>query len=131
MIKRTVYAAAFVACMFTVGTAGTTSQANAAVIGPVSSGISIDIAEKANPKVTEVRKRRYYRRRRRGGGVAAGLAFGLLLGHALRSEPYYYRYRRSPRRSYGSSCSYWSDRCADNWGYRNSDYYGCLRYHGC
>lgn len=130
MFKRTVYAAAFVACMFTVGNTGTTSQAQAAVIGPVSSGISIDVAEKANPKVTEVRRRRY-RRHRHGGGVAAGLAFGLLLGHALRSEPDYYYYKRSPRRIHRSSCSYWSDRCADNWGYNNSDYYGCLRYHGC
>jgi hypothetical protein len=129
MIKRTVFAAAFVACMLTAGNMGTTSQANAAVIGPVTSAAPIAAAETANPKVTEVRRRKRYRRR--GGGVAAGLALGLLFGHALRSEPDYYYYKRSPRRSYRSSCSYWSDRCADNWGYRNSDYYGCLRYHGC
>lgn len=132
MTKRTVFAAAFVACMFTVGNTGTTSQANAAVIGPVTSSASIGAIEQANPKVTEVkRRRRYSRRGRRGGGVATGLAFGLLLGHALRSEPDYYYYKRSPRRSHSSRCSYWSDRCASNWGYRNSDYYGCLRYHGC
>lgn len=29
------------------------------------------------------------------------------------------------------SCRYWSRRCAENWGYGNEDYYGCLRYHGC
>ena len=128
MIRRSIFVAAFVACMFTAGNSGTTPQANAAVIGPVTSTGPIAAAETANPKVTEVRRRRY---RRRGGGAAAGLAFGLLLGHALRSEPDYYYYKRSPRRSHRSSCSYWSDRCADNWGYDNSDYYGCLRYHGC
>jgi hypothetical protein len=31
--------------------------------------------------------------------------------------------------SYG--CSRWREACAENWGYGNSDYYGCLRYHGC
>ena len=31
----------------------------------------------------------------------------------------------------GSRCNYWSDRCIDNWGHQNSNYYGCLRYHGC
>ena len=28
-------------------------------------------------------------------------------------------------------CRRWRDACAENWGYGNSDYYGCLRYHGC
>jgi hypothetical protein len=130
MIRRNIFAAAFVACLCATGSTGTISSANAAVIGPVSSGIAIDIAEQTNPKVTEVRKRRYSRGRRRGGAAVGAFALGLFLGHAARSEPYYY-YKRSPRRSYRSSCSYWSDRCADNWGYRNSDYYGCLRYHGC
>jgi hypothetical protein len=99
------------------------------VISPVTSSAPINTAEKANPKVTEVgHRRRKYRRRR--GGAAAGLAFGLLLGHAL-SQPRYY-YKQSPRRrSHRSRCSYWANRCADNWGYRNSDYYGCLNYHGC
>jgi len=56
------------------------------------------------------------------------------------------RYRRGPRirlylpyyrgRRYGygpryGRCSYWRRRCAANWGYGNSNYYGCLRYHGC
>lgn len=44
--------------------------------------------------------------------------------------PYYRgrRYGYGPR--YGR-CSYWRRRCAANWGYGNSNYYGCLRYHGC
>ena len=29
------------------------------------------------------------------------------------------------------SCHHWRKACAENWGYRNNDYYGCLRYHGC
>jgi len=42
--------------------------------------------------------------------------------------PYY----ATPRRTRSSDrCEYWGDRCVDNWGYGNSDYYGCLRYHGC
>lgn len=55
-----------------------------------------------------------------------------------RPYPYYYRpyyrpYRRyyAPRRAYGGRCAKWSRRCAANWGYRNRNYYGCLRYHRC
>jgi hypothetical protein len=29
------------------------------------------------------------------------------------------------------SCRHWQNACAENWGYGNSDYVGCLRYHGC
>ncbi len=29
------------------------------------------------------------------------------------------------------SCGHWRNACAQNWGYGNNDYYGCLRYHGC
>lgn len=48
---------------------------------------------------------------------------------------YYYRYyvpRPRARRLYRQSNrhAYWSRRCAANWGYRNSNYYGCMRYHG-
>ena len=42
--------------------------------------------------------------------------------------PTYYTPRRRYRRS---GCGYWRRQCRANWGYRNSDYYGCLRYHGC
>lgn len=38
--------------------------------------------------------------------------------------PRVYRYQ-------SSSCSYWHRRCVANWGYSNSDYRGCMRYHGC
>lgn len=53
-------------------------------------------------------------------------------------RPYYYPYRRYYSRPYtyrsrrsSGRCGYWSRRCAANWGYRNSNYYGCLRYHRC
>jgi hypothetical protein len=41
------------------------------------------------------------------------------------------RYSARPSRSVNRSCRYWSGRCAANWGSGNSNYYGCLRYHGC
>jgi hypothetical protein len=45
----------------------------------------------------------------------------------------YHSYRRTykRRRSYSSRCSRWSRRCTANWGYRNKNYYGCMRYHRC
>ncbi|MGF1619400.1 MAG: hypothetical protein ACFCUR_02160 [Rhodomicrobiaceae bacterium] len=41
-----------------------------------------------------------------------------------------YRDRRSQGGHY-NSCGKWKAACAENWGYGNNDYYGCLRYHGC
>jgi hypothetical protein len=29
-----------------------------------------------------------------------------------------------------NQCSYWAERCRENWGY-GASYRGCLRYHGC
>ncbi|WP_210191715.1 hypothetical protein [Rhodomicrobium vannielii] len=40
-------------------------------------------------------------------------------------------YEGSSYRDYGHSCRYWRHRCAESWGWGNSDYYGCTRYHGC
>ncbi len=37
---------------------------------------------------------------------------------------------RARHEHYGG-CRRWQDACAENWGYGNNDYYGCLRYHGC
>lgn len=68
-------------------------------------------------------------------------------GYPYYYRPYYYSYRpryyrsyryrpRSYRRyryrrSYAGRCARWSRRCAANWGYRNSNYYGCMKYHRC
>lgn len=69
------------------------------------------------------RHRGHRRNRRHRHGHGADFALSLLF-----AAPYLYS-----RRSYsgGGSCDYWSDRCISNWGYGNSNYYGCLRYHGC
>lgn len=43
-------------------------------------------------------------------------------------------YEERERSDYGHStysCRNWQNACAENWGYGNSDYYGCLKYHGC
>jgi hypothetical protein len=68
------------------------------------------------------RRHRSYRRHRSNGGVYFGI---------YPFVPNYYGYGYSRPRYSGGSCSYWSDRCIENWGYGNSNYYGCLRYHGC
>lgn len=69
-----------------------------------------------------------------GCGLAIGLGAGLV-GSAIvnsnRSSRYYDdRYYEPPPR-YESRCESYSYECRRNWGYGNSDYYGCLRYHGC
>ena len=74
-------------------------------------------------------------------------SFGFYSGHypyyryPYYYRPYYYRpyysYRRpyyrpyTYRRSYSGRCGRWSRRCAANWGYKNRNYYGCMRYHRC
>ena len=88
------------------------------------------------------------RRAYRGGG-GSRKAYRRGGGHrkAYRSRGYKRRYSRGPSiyfsipyyaypryysyRPYYGRCEYWRRRCAANWGYRNSDYYGCMRYHGC
>jgi hypothetical protein len=62
---------------------------------------------------------RYGRRHRSNSGVFIGIV------------PNYYGYGYSRPRYSGGSCGYWSRRCGANWGWNNSSYYGCLRYHGC
>jgi hypothetical protein len=69
-----------------------------------------------------------------GVGIHVGRYPHYYYGYRPYYRPYYYRpyvYRpyRYPR--YGGRCAYWSRRCVANWGYRNSNYYGCLRYHRC
>lgn len=83
----------------------------------------------------------------KGAYIAAGILGGLALGTALNHHyrgPYYHRrhysgyrpyryrrYRHVRRYRRARRCGYWRDRCAVNWGWRNPDYYGCLRYYGC
>jgi hypothetical protein len=74
--------------------------------------------------------RRHRRNRFYSYGVPLGL--GLYLGsrpsYYYNDDYYYYEERPAYR---GGRCAHWRDRCADNWGYGNSDYYGCLKYHNC
>jgi len=66
------------------------------------------------------RHRRYHRRYRRYRRP----------GVHLYVRPRYRHYRRyRSRRARG--CGYWRRQCGRNWGYGNSNYRGCLRYHGC
>jgi len=68
------------------------------------------------------RHRHYGRRHYRSHGLHIGIyPFGYYQPYAY-SRPRYYS---------GGSCGYWSRRCAANWGWRNGNYYGCMRYHGC
>ncbi len=50
-----------------------------------------------------------------------------------RYAPPPYRYRRRHYRPHPAPgrCEYWHDQCVKNWGYRNPDYHGCMRHHGC
>lgn len=77
-------------------------------------------------------RRRWRRRRNRGAAIVGGvIALGALaaIANAGRHSHSHYGPRHYSRG--GNRCNYWADRCADNWGYRNSNFYGCLRYHGC
>lgn len=130
MSLRGIILTALLAFALTMGHAGVKSTANAAMPGAALQSPALNNAAISKSKIIEVGrryKRRYRRHRRRHN--AAPFALGLFLGYALSHERRHY----SPRRRHygGSRCGYWSDRCADNWGYRNRNYYGCLRYHGC
>ena len=71
-----------------------------------------------------VARRRVYRSRQRRYRSYRGRRF-------YYSIPFYaYVPTYSYRPSYGR-CEYWHRRCAANWGYRNRNYYGCMRYQGC
>lgn len=61
-----------------------------------------------------------------GAGLAIGFIGGLVTGH-VKHRHYGHRHRGYRYRS----CRHWHRRCGRNWGYHNSSYYGCMRYHGC
>jgi hypothetical protein len=67
-----------------------------------------------------------------GAGLATGIIGSVIVGSIIKHKRYHghrkRRYHRSRRRG---GCSYWSRRCAHNWGYGGSNYRGCMRYHGC
>jgi len=152
MLRKNVILAGFFAGLLMLGGAGALSPAQATMVGKLAVDSRAVTSKNANSSVTEVgwRERRRYRRkwrrhrgferhrrynrrhyrryhRRRDNDVHIGLpllGLGLFLGHALSDRHYERRYR-------GGGCSHWRSRCANNWGYGNNNYYGCLRYHGC
>lgn len=76
------------------------------------------------------KKKHYYKKKKRdshrdealaifGGLLAVGVA-AAIINEANKSK--------APRHG---ACDYWVDRCAANWGTRNNNFYGCIRYHGC
>jgi hypothetical protein len=73
-----------------------------------------------------------------GCGLAIGLGAGIV-GSAIINDQrrgdrgYDDDYYGPPRTRYYRSrdCGGVSYECRRSWGYRNSDYYGCMRYHGC
>jgi hypothetical protein len=112
------------------------SVANAAAAGQSLAASNIQAGAIArgdivHPARSRDRGYRGYRPRHFHGGwygyrrYHRGPRFRFYFGPSFAYPGYGYGYRR-----YGS-CSYWRYRCAQNWGYGNSNYYGCLRYHGC
>lgn len=94
------------------------------LLGALLAGM-VAIAAMAPATPAEARSQSYFSFEYYGPGVS--LRFGRYPRYyyrPYRAYPYYYR--RGSRR-----CSYWRNRCARNWGYRNRNYYGCMRYHGC
>lgn len=99
---------------------------------------AVVLAVWAAPEPAEARSRGYFSFGYYGPGIGIHVGrypsyhYPYYYGH-YHYRPYYHHYRPYyyRRRSYGSRCGYWSRRCARNWGYRNRNYYGCMRYHRC
>jgi hypothetical protein len=71
-----------------------------------------------------------------GCGLAIGLGAGILGSAIVRdsnrgSRGYDDDYYRSPPPRVSRGCRSVHRACESNWGYGNSDYYGCMRYEGC
>jgi len=110
-MKSSLRALAFVIAGLSAFLVLSPQQSQAAAISTIASQQSVVPGVASHPLTEMVR----YRRR----GPRIHLYVPYYLGR---------RYGYGPR--YGR-CSYWRKRCAANWGYGNSSYYGCLRYHGC
>lgn len=82
----------------------------------------------ANQDLDVVRHRRHYHY---GDDFYDGQYPFTLNDYAPYVEAHPPRYSPRPQRKRSRSCAYWSDRCTENWGSGNSNYYGCMRYQGC
>lgn len=72
------------------------------------------------------RRRGHGGRRHRGYGPRYDYSVPFFYGYPYYGYPYSYGYAYPSGR-----CAYWHRRCVANWGYGNSNYYGCMRYYGC
>ena len=144
MIRGISFLSAFLMCLLMLGHLEGASAANAAAVG--TSLLTSRTADQSTNAgfVQAVRYRHgghhgYYRHRGGYGWRHHGYRHHRYYGYygyypfyfgSYYYQPYYsypyYGYRR-----YAGRCSYWRRRCARNWGYGNSNYYGCLRYYGC
>ena len=132
MTRKILSLSALLTCLLILTHIGGASTANAGVAGKSMLNPALQSSVAANSDIIEVTRRRH----RHSRGPRFRFYFGPSYYSPYYYRPYYYRpyyYRPYSYRSsrYGSRCSYWRSRCAENWGYRNNDYYGCLRYHRC
>jgi hypothetical protein len=98
--------------------------------GTVSSAARLDqpIAATATQDLHEIRHRRHHHY---GYGYYDNQNPFTLKDYAPYVDAHPPRYSPRPQRQRSRSCAYWGDRCAENWGEGNSNYYGCMRYEGC
>lgn len=126
-IPLTLALAVVLSCAIIGSTGAFAAPATASPTQALALGNAVTPAEQANVAEAGVSvyigpRRRYYR-------------------HHYYYRPYYYHrryyyrpyysHRRHYRKRHHGRCGHWRAACARNWGVGNSDYYGCLRYHGC
>lgn len=91
----------------------------------------------ATPNAAEAGNRNFNLHVGPGGfGLSIGPRYGYGHGYYPRRRyysPYYYS--PPPRRHYRKQrygrCHYKAKKCARNWGWRNHNWRGCMRYYGC
>ncbi len=125
MIRGISFLFAFVTGLLMFGFLAGSSSANAAAAGPSVVTAGVPASKSADAGIIKVRRYGRYRyHHHHGHFFFSPFYFGP--NYYYYDRPYYYPHYRH----YGR-CGYWSHRCAENWGYGNSNFYGCLRYYGC
>ncbi len=139
MLRGITFLSALVTGLLLLGPIQGDSAVSAAPAGPAISSVKTQTDLSARSDVQSVG---YY-----GGGGYYSSGYHGWYGHRHRGHyrygwpgyfysrpyyrPYYNPYPRYDGYGGGRNCGYWRSRCAENWGYGGSDYYGCLRYEGC
>ena len=125
MIRGISFLSVFLMCLLMLGNLQGTSTANAE---PIGKSVLINGTDDQSAGTGMVQAVKYYYRRHHH--YRHYPIYPFYFGPYYYYEPYY-SYPYYGYRSYGGRCSYWRRRCAENWGFGGSDYYGCLRYEGC